>query len=273
MFSSRRGASPTLFLLLVSSLLLSVRGWALEKPEHELESAGVTTKLGTQVDLENTFLDESGQTVRLRDVAKDGRPFIIIPAYYSCPRLCGLVLNGVKEVLPQVGLKLDEDFRVLTVSFDPSDTPAQALERANESRVALPDAQTAARGWRFLTGNEANVKRLMDQIGFHYLRDNGEFAHSAAIMILTPEGQISQYFTGISFTPGDVKLALVEAGRGSIGSAIDHFLLFCFRFDQTKGRYTWAAFNVMRAGGALTLVLLAGLILFLRRRERPARTT
>ncbi|MBN8549214.1 MAG: SCO family protein [Deltaproteobacteria bacterium] len=216
------------------------------------------------------LVDERGATVKLRDVVRDGRPFIIVPAYYSCPRLCGLVLKAVHDLVLQLGLKLNEDFRIITVSFDPQDTPAAASERAAEYRKGLEPSEAAAHGWRFLTGSEANVSALMNQIGFHYLEDSGEFAHSAAIMILTPEGQISQYFTGISFTARDAKLALVEAGRGSIGSAMDHFLLFCFRFDQTKGRYTWAAFNVMRAGGVLTLVLLAGLILVLRRRERTA---
>jgi protein SCO1/2 len=108
----------------------------------------------------------------------------------------------------------------------------------------------------------------MNQIGFKYLPDKGEFAHAAALMILTPDGQISQYFTDVNAAARDVKLALVEASRGSIGSAIDHVMLFCFRFDQTKGKYTWAAFNIMRAGGALTLLFLAGLVLFLRRREK-----
>lgn len=269
MFPLRQRARPAI-LILVSSFFLSASCFALEHPEQDLDKTAITTKLGTQVNLDNTFLDESGVTVRLRDVAKDGRPFILIPAYYHCPRLCGLVLKAVHDVVLPLGLKLNEDFRIITVSFDTSDTPAMASEKAEEFHAGLGEAQTTAHGWRFLTGSEANVKALMDQIGFHYLRDDGEFAHSAAIMILTPEGQISQYFTGISFTAGDLKLALVEAGRGSIGTAIDHFLLFCFRFDQTKGRYTWAAFNLVRAGGALTLIFLAGLILVLRRRERLA---
>ena len=265
-----RPSAPSKLMLVLCLFLVGSPALALEHPEQDLDKAAITTKLGAQVNLDNSFIDESGKSVRLRDVAKDGRPFIVIPAYYHCPRLCGLVLKAVHDLIPQLGLKLDEDFRIITVSFDISDTPALASERAAEFHAGLGAAETSARGWRFLTGSEDNVKSLMQQIGFHYLRDDGEFAHSAAIMILTPEGQISQYFTGISFTPRDAKLALVEAGRGSIGSAIDHFLLFCFRFDQTKGRYTWAAFNVMRAGGALTLVLLAGLVIFLRRKERAA---
>lgn len=253
------------------ALLLFVNaetGAALEHPETELELSSITTKLGTQVDLDIPLRDESGAATSLRQVARDGRPFILLPAYYHCPRLCGLVMNTIKDVLPKLGLKLNSDFRIITVSFDVSDTPESATNRATEMRQGLLPAEDAALGWRFLIGEQKNVKTLMNQIGFHYLKDNGEFAHAAALMILTPEGQISQYFTGISFAPQDVKLALVEAGRGSIGTAIDHFLLFCFRFDQTKGRYTWAAFNLVRAGAATTIVFLAGLILLLRRRER-----
>lgn len=255
----------------ILSLQVSVTsGWGLERPESELAAAGITTQLGTKIDLGLELIDEDGNTVVLRNAARDGRPFIIVPAYYHCPRLCGLVLKGVQELLGQLELKLNEDFRVLTVSFDVEDSPENARRMAAEYRQGLPDSSAAFHGWRFLTGKDPAIAMLMNQIGFHYKPDNGEFAHSAAIMILTPDGQISQYFTGISFPPRDVKLALVEAGQGSIGSAIDHFLLFCFRFDQIKGRYTWAAYNVMRAGAALSFVFLVGLLFLLRRRERIA---
>lgn len=264
MFS--RIAATTLVLM----LCLVARAGALERPEEELKKASISTQLGAQVDLDREFRDEAGNPITLRQAARDGRPFIIVPAYYHCPRLCGLILKGVKELLPQLGLKLGEDYRVLTISFDPEDTPKNASSRAAENRSGLESVGNPELGWRFLIGEQKNIEAVMGQLGFHYLPDNDEFAHSAAIMILTPEGQISQYFTGISFPPLDVKLALVEAGRGSIGSAIDHFLLFCFQFDSTKGRYTWAAFNLVRAGSALVFLFLAGLIFVMLRKERSS---
>ncbi len=252
--------------LLAFLLLAPTLSQALEKPEQELSQVGLTTKLGDKIDLNLSFSDEQGNPVTAREVVRDGRPFIIVPAYYHCPRMCGLVLKGVKELVSKLELKLNEDYRVITVSFDTGDTPERAREMTASFHEGLAPG-AAAPGWRFLTGKDPAVSSLMNQIGFHFAPDRGEFAHTAAIMILTPDGQISQYFTGITFSPRDVKLALVEAGRGSIGTAVDHFLLFCFRFDQTKGRYTWAAYNLMRLGGALSLAVLVGVVVFLRRRE------
>jgi protein SCO1/2 len=167
-----------------------------------------------------------------------------------------------------MGLVLNQDYRILMVSFDTEDTAERARARAESLWEGISDRSSAEAGWRFLVTQGDSAPTLMNQIGFKYLPDKGEFAHAAALMILTPDGQISQYFTDVNAAARDVKLALVEASRGSIGSAIDHVMLFCFRFDQTKGKYTWAAFNIMRAGGALTLLFLAGLVLFLRRREK-----
>ena len=152
----------------------------------------------------------------------------------------------------------------------PKDTFESAEEKRRQYVTGLKLKDKAKSGWHFLVGEPENVNKLMNQIGFHYIEDKGEFAHSAAIMLLTHDGEISQYFTGIDFRPFDVKLALVEASKGKVGSIIDHVLLFCFRFDPTKGRYTWAAFNIMRLGGILTFLCLGALIFRLWRRERLA---
>lgn len=241
---------------------------ALEQPGEVVPNLSPTTQLGAKIDMDLNFIAEDGTKGRLRDFAKDGRPFILAPAYYHCPSLCGLLLGAVQRLVGEMDLKLNQDYRIITVSFDLEDTTARAAARASALRSELSNAESAAEGWRFLISDGQSSATLMNQIGFHYLPDKGEFAHAAALMILTPDGQISQYFTDINAAGRDVKLALVEASRGSIGSAIDHVMLFCFRFDQTKGRYTWAAFNIMRAGGALTLVGLLMLVFFLRRKER-----
>lgn len=248
----------------------SVPALALEKPKEKLESVGLATERGDSVDLSLTFTDSDGTTKTLGELVAGTKPIILIPAYYSCPRLCGLLLKGVSELLNKIDLTLGEDFRVVTVSFNTREEAADA-HRAQETWRSRFQGKGDALAWHFLVGDSKNVDPLMEQIGFRYLPDGKEFAHTAAIMLLTPSGEISQYFTGISFPTWDVRLALIEASRGEIGTAFDQVLLYCFRFDPTKGKYTWFAFNVVRAGGAITLILLAGLIFVLWRRDGSGR--
>ena len=241
---------------------------ALEDPGEDLQKVGLTTELGDQVDLSLTFQDSTGKTVTLQDFVQEGRPLILVPAYYNCPRLCGLLLSGVVDLLNRLKLTIGKDYQVVTVSFDTSEKPQLAAKRHKTYTDRFTGEGDAATGWRFLVGDKENVHPLMNQIGFHFKPDEGEFAHTAAIMLLTPDGKISQYFSDVTFPAWDVRLALVEASEGAIGSAIDHVYLFCFRFDPTKGRYTWAAFNVARAGAGIGLVLLAALLIGLWKRER-----
>lgn len=259
--------SKLLSLLLSFTLFLSP-ALALEKPGEQLEEVGLDTELGAQVDLSLTFTDSTGKEAQLRDFTQNRRPIVIVPVYFSCPRLCGLLLAGVRDLLNEVDLELGKDYSILAVSFNEDDTPKKATARKVQYTKSFTGKGDPETGWSFLVGNDEQIDQLMNQIGFNYKPDGKEFAHTAAMILLTPNGQISQYFTGIDFSPWDTKLALVEASQGSIGSAIDHALLYCFRFDPTKGKYTWAAFGIMRAGGILTLVLLTGLIFMLRRRER-----
>lgn len=262
----------TLIVLALSFLSVPTGLLALEKPGDELKEVGVSTELGTRVDLDLQFTNSEGNLVKLGSLFTKNRPAVIVPVYYSCPRLCGLVLKGVTKLLNAVPLELGEDYQVITVSFDTSETPKIANKRAKEYISQLDSKQNSAAGWHFLVGDDANVSALMKQIGFNYRPDGGEFAHTAAIMLLTPNGEVSQYFTGISFPASDVRLALIDASRGNIGTAFDHLLLYCFRFDPTKGKYTWAVVNLMRVVGALSILLLGGLVVSLRWRERRARS-
>ena len=242
---------------------------ALEKPGEELNEVGLATELGAAIDTDLVFTDSSGKQVALADLVLKDRPTILVPAYYDCPMLCGLLLNGLTKLINSIdGLVLGDDYQIITVSFDHEETHQLAAERKTEWTGKFKGEGNAKGGWNFLVGSEENVKALMDQIGFYYKEDKEEFAHTAVIMLLTPEAKISQYFTGIRFPKWDVRLALIEASDGSIGSAIDHVLLYCFRFDPTKGKYTWVATGVMRAGGVLTLILLGGLLLFLWRKDK-----
>ncbi len=243
---------------------------AIERPEEVLnKEVGVYTQLGTKVDLNRMFTDRFGERKALRGFALPDKPILIVPVYYKCPRMCGLILDGVVNLLNQMTLQLGGDFSVLAVSFDPLETASDAQGawvKFNERLNA--DAARGREAFRFLVGSDDDVARLMEELGFKYLREGKDFAHSAAVMILTPTGEISQYFTGIQFSPWDVRLALIEASKGKVGSAMDHFLLYCFRFDPLQGKYTWAVEGVLRVGGALTLLGL-GLVYFFFARKRP----
>jgi protein SCO1/2 len=238
---------------------------AIERPEQVIDTkVGVFTKLGTRVNLNREFTDSSGKVATLKDFMQPGKPVIIVPVYYRCPRLCGLVLDGVIALLNNLPLSLGKEYSVLAVSFN----PVERSDEANETREKFRGRVTGSAlegydSFKFLVGNAVNVRDLMEELGFKFLPDGEDFAHSAAVMILTPTGEISQYFTGIEFSPWDVRLSLVEASSGGVGTAIDHLLLYCFRFDSLKGKYTWAVVGLLRIGGVLTLLgLVAVYFLF-----------
>lgn len=252
-------------------------GFSLEKPGEELVQVGIQPVLGNRVSPDLEFSDQDGTTKPLSQFLASDRPTIIIPVYFKCPRLCGFLMSGFIELVAELTLKLGDDYRVLTVSFDPREGIAEAKSAATtyyqmleEKNPALKSADFTS-GWRFLVGNTENVKKLMDELGFRYLPDGEDFAHSAGLFILTPDRYISQYFTGIQFTPFDARLALVESSQGKIGTPLDHVMLFCFRFDPLLGKYRWVVSGALRIGGLLTLVGLGGLIVLLLRKERVAK--
>ncbi len=263
--SPARKAVATLCLVLGSFSVAE----AVEHPEEVLDSqVGIFTQLGAKVDLSRSFTDTAGQTKSLRDFVAPGKPIIIAPVYYRCPRLCGLLLDGTYALLNSLPLTLSKDYSLLVIGFNPAEDSTDALKVMDKFNSRLKAQATSDRsGVKFLVGSPENVSALMGEIGFRYMKDGADFAHSAALMILTPSGEISQYFTGIEFPAWDVRLSLIEASKGAIGSAMDHLLLYCFRFDPLQGRYTWAVVGLLRVGGALTIVgLLSVLWIFGRRR-------
>lgn len=256
------------------SLLLSwsFAASALEDPNTELEDVGVFTRLGAQVDLGLSFQDSDGANITLGDVAA-GKPLIVVPAYYGCPRLCGLVLGGTLKLLNSLSLTLGHDYNVAVVSFDPAEGPKEAALQAERYHSGLKNQpiDMAKTAFRFLTGTKESVNALLSQLKFNVKKDGDEYAHTSAIMILTPQGKISQYFSGIEFSSFDTRLALVEASHGSVGNPLDHVFLYCFRFDPKKGKYTWAAFNLMRVAACLTLAFLVLLVVRLVRSQQTPR--
>lgn len=252
------------FFLLVFGLLLQGHeiSYALEDPEKVNSRLQITQNIGQKLDFDLSFQDSSGNNIKLGQYFTAAKPVILVPVYYECPRLCTLVMDGVLKLLNETSLRLGKEFNVLLVSFDPSEKPEQAFKRMDGLRKRLNSEQSkGAANWEALVGGSESVGPLMDQIGFTYFKDREEFAHSAMLLIANPDGVISQYFFGIEFPAWDVKLALIEASQGNLGSIVDHAMLFCFRFDPTKGRYTWAAFNLARAG-AFAGFLALGLLLF-----------
>ena len=260
--------------------LASALGLAAVAAGHESESplappeaallGGVSFKqrLDNQVPVDLKFTDDRGQTVTL-DECMSGRPTVFVLAYYRCPMLCNQVLNGVARTLQAIDFEPGKDFEIVVVSFDPTDTVELAAAK-KEAVVHAFDHDGSGEGWHFLTGNEKSVAAIAGSVGFQYQYDpkSQQYAHGSGIVVLTPSGRASRYFYGIDFPTRDVRLALVEASAGEIGSPVDELLLFCFHYDPITGRYGLAIYRVIRAGGLATVAALGSFIGFSLRRER-----
>ena len=232
-----------------------------------LKGITIQQKLNTQIPLDLRFRDESGQTVTLRRYFTD-RPVILNFVYFRCAMLCPQVVEGLARSLEQSTFRAGRDYRVVTVSIDPGDTPAAAVEKKKLALARL--GQPGAReGWHFLTGDESSIRTLTDAVGFVYRWDPAtqQFFHAAGIMVLTPEGKLSRYFYGIDFDATDLRLGLVEASHDRIGSMADAVLLFCCRFDPSAGKYNWLVGRLLSLGGVLTLLILGTLLAILARSE------
>lgn len=235
-----------------------------------LKQVGIDQKLNGQIPLDLTFRDEHGKLVQLRQFFGQ-KPVILSLVYFNCPMLCTQVLNGLAGSLKLQSLDAGKDFNVLTVSIDPTDKPLVA-EARQEMYTGMYGRAGAAQGWHFLTGEDAQIHSLADAAGFRYAfdPDSKQYAHASAILVLTPEGKISRYLYGISYPSRDLRLALVEASEGKIGSPVDAILLFCYHYDPHTGKYGLLISRVIQAGGGLTVLLLAILIVVLARREHYA---
>jgi protein SCO1/2 len=232
----------------------------------DLQGVGVDEHLNRQIDLGLTFTAENGYPVRLADFFHQGKPVILNLVYYSCPMLCNLLLNGQTAALRDISWNPGGEFEVVTISIDPNET----FDLAQRKRASyLESYGRPAPGWHFLTDDHGNVKKLADEVGFRYryIEEQKQYAHPAVIMVLTPEGKISRYLYGIQFKPRDVRLALTEAAQEKFGVS-DRILLFCFHYDPQARGYVLFAANLMRAGGALTVVVIGFSLLRLWRRER-----
>ncbi len=236
-----------------------------------LRDVGFDQRLNEQVPLDLKFTDETGAVVTLNDYFGK-KPVVLVLAYYRCPMLCTLVLNGLVQGMRGMPLAIGTDFNVVTVSFDPRETSELAAAK-KKTYVADYGRPGAAEGWHFLTGQPEAIEKLTRAVGFRYVYDaaQDQYIHTSGIMVLTPQGRLSRYFYGIEFPARDLRLGLVEASANKIGSPTDEVLLYCFHYDPATGKYTASILNFVRAGGVLTVLALAGMVWFLCRwRPRKA---
>lgn len=234
-----------------------------------LKNVGIQQNLNQQIPPELMFQDDLGRQVRLGDYFGK-KPMILNLVYYNCPMLCGEVLSGLENSLRMMKFDVGREFDVITVSFDPSETPEMAAKKKAEFLRRYKRAG-AEQGWHFLVGSRDSVGALTKAAGFQYQYDEKtkQFAHVAAILILTPEGKIAQYYYGIEYPPKDLRLGLVEAGAGKIGNVVDALLLYCYHYDPEQGKYSATIFRVLRLGGVATMLFL-GTLIFVMIRRGPA---
>ncbi|HUG43291.1 MAG TPA: SCO family protein [Acidobacteriota bacterium] len=253
--------------------LLGLRAAAQSAGEQPraLQGISIEQKLDQQVPLSLNFLDSEGRSVRLSEYFQD-QPVVLALVYYDCPMLCNLILNGTLRALRAMDMTAGKEFQVVTVSFDPRETP-EVANRKRKSYLDKYGRPEAERGWAFLTGKQDQIQSLTQAVGFRYRWDaeTQQFAHAGALIVLTPEGKVSRYLFGVEYSPRDLRLGLVEASENRIGTAVDQILLYCFQYNPLTGKYSFAVMNILRAMGILTLISIGGLILVLTRRDRRRR--
>jgi protein SCO1/2 len=254
---------PTCFVVLAtligvfSTPLVAGPTFADEKIDA-LEGVGITEHLDQQIPLDLTFVDDEGNEIVLGQYFNNEKPIIVTLNYYRCPMLCSLTLNGLTAGLEEMDWTLGDEFEVVTLSINPDEKHPLA-KKNKEGYLGHYNREGAAKGWHFLTGEQRNITKLADSLGFGYVFDpnTGEFHHTASIIFITPDGRISKYMNDVQFKGQDLRFALIEASEGRIGSALDKFLLFnCFQYDPDSNSYTPVAWKLMRTGGVLMLVVL-----------------
>jgi protein SCO1/2 len=233
----------------------------------EMEGVGIVEHLDEMIPLDLEFVDESGTKITLGQYFQPDRPVILTLNYYRCPMLCSLTLNGMVDGLKELDWSAGEEFEIITVSISPDEGPELADVKKRAYLTQYP-RDTAAQGWHFLTGTKESIEALALATGFGYRKDErtDDYAHTSSIMFLTPDGRLSRYMNDVRFAPKDLRLALVEASKGAIGSPMDKLLLFmCYHFDPEAGSYAYSAVKLMRFGGLLTIIAIGtGLVVLWR---------
>jgi len=238
-----------------------------------LKDVGIDQKLGAQLPLDQVFRDESGRSVALCDVIGK-RPVILTLVYFHCPMLCTMVLNDLVQSMRQMDETAGHDFDILTISFDPTDTPLTAREKKANYLAAYGRPQ-AAPSWHFLTGSPSAIAAITSVVGFRYAWDpeSKQYAHASGIIVLTPDGKVSRYFYGVDYEPKDLRLALVDASGGKVGGLVDQILLLCCQYNPATGKYGLAISRGLKVGGSITVLGLFSVVLFVVRRHSATHGT
>jgi protein SCO1/2 len=231
----------------------------------QLRGVGIDQRLNNQVPLNLKFRDEAGQTVTLGSYFGK-KPVILSLVYYTCPMLCTMAENGLLNALRDVKFNIGEQYEVVTVSIDPTETPEMAMGK-KAVYVGLYGRPAAKHGWHFLVGDDPDIRALSQAVGFHYnyIPETKQFAHATGIIVLTPQGKVSRYFYGIQYPARDIRLALVEASDEKIGNPVDAVMLYCCQYDPHTGKYGMVVAHVLRIAGAITLLCMGTMILALSR--------
>lgn len=269
-------SSLVLFSLLIFSGATSaydpsnplVTGHELPK---DLKDVGVEEHLGQQLDLSLPFVSDTGEAVTLGQYFQGSKPVLMAMVYYTCPSLCNHHLNALTDTMKQLDWTVGDQFEIVAVSMNHREGPAVASAK-KKNYVEAYGRPESIDGWHFLTGTEENVKKLADQLGFKFkwIPDQEQYAHAAVAYVVTPGGQISRYLYGLGIDLSTLRLSLLEASNGKIGSVVDQLLLFCLQFDPSKNKYTLYAWNIMRLGGGMILLVLALLLVPIWLREKRA---
>jgi len=260
------------FALLTASVSAQMNNGVMSPPANtrppRLENVGITQHLDGQVPPDLIFRDETGKTVNLGNYF-GRKPLILNLVYYNCTMLCGEALAGLSSAMRLIKFDVGNEFDVVTVSFDPRETPEMAAAKKRDY-VGRYGRANAAAGWHFLTGPPESIDALSKAVGFQYQFDakSNQFAHATAIMVLTPQGRLSRYFYGVDFPPKDLRMGLVEASQGKIGNAVDAVLLYCYHYNPESGKYGAMVGNILRLAAAATILLLGGLLFILWRLDR-----
>jgi protein SCO1/2 len=243
-------------------------GQASSTLPRALREIGFDQNLDQKIPLDTVFRDESGRTIAIGEYFGQ-RPVVLLFAYYNCPMLCTQVINGLASALNTLSLEPGEDFEIVTVSFDPRDTPASASEKKTHfiERYKKPGAAAA---WHFLTGDQPSIERLTKAAGFRYVwdKETSQFAHPSGVIVLTPDGRLARYLFGIEYGPRDLRFGIIEASEGRVGNPADALLLYCFHYDPMTGKYGLVIMRVLRLAGIATVLGLIGFIVLMVRRER-----
>lgn len=234
-----------------------------------LDEIGVNEQLGDTIPMDLRFANSEGDSVSIAELVESGKPVLLNPLYYECPVLCSLVLDAVFDVVNELRWSPGKDYTIISFSIDPEEGPEHSASTKRRYLDALGRSE-AEDGWHFLTGNETDIKKLTDTVGFQYKYDErtGEYLHPASIMLLSPDGVITRYLYGATFKEFDLRNALYEAADGTIGSSLDKAILYCFTYDPDSQSYVPVAINIMKLGGLATAIILGIFLSVFWRRER-----